>query len=148
MFCEVLEVPGKCGESDLYCKLLDAKVADEEILLLPVTCILETGNHIGQCRVDGNMRRATAERFVETVVKAIKGYMPFTHTQFVEAEKMLEWLQEFPGWVQRNDLKGRGSGFGDLSIIKEWEAQCDFNPGRRVYIWSKDEHLKGYDRLP
>ena len=30
--------------------------------------------------------------------------------------------------------------------IKEKERQCLLNPGRRVYIWSNDQHLQAYDR--
>ncbi|NCS26939.1 MAG: hypothetical protein GPI96_21915 [Microcystis aeruginosa BS13-02] len=39
-------------------------------------------------------------------------------------------------------------GLGDLSIIHDWQRICDQNPSRRVYIWSLDKHLKGYNRLP
>jgi hypothetical protein len=35
---------------------------------------------------------------------------------------------------------------GDLSMIKEWERQCELHRARRVFIWSLDGHLAGYDR--
>jgi hypothetical protein len=148
VLCEVVDVPGKSGETELYRALLEEKVAEDESLLLPVTAILETGNHIGQCSADGGRRRKAAEGFVELVISAIKGAVPFRPTPFFEPEAMLNWLAEFPNWVSRSDAKGKGSGFGDLSIQKEWERQCKLNPGRRVYIWSKDQHLQSYDKPP
>jgi hypothetical protein len=39
----------------------------------------------------------------------------------------------------------RGAGMGDLSIIKEWEKFKRKIPDHRVFIWSLDSHLQGYD---
>ena len=50
--------------------------------------------------------------------------------------------------VDYPDHAMQGAGMGDLSIVKEWERQCDLNRARRVLIWSFDEHLAGYDREP
>jgi hypothetical protein len=36
----------------------------------------------------------------------------------------------------------------DLSIIQIYERQRALNPQARIYIWSLDKHLKGYDRKP
>ena len=82
--------------------------------------------------------------FVEFVIdRPSSGDSPFTATPlFEEPESLLEWLDEFPDWA------GRGSGFGDLTILKEFDRQCALNPSRRVYIWSADGHLSGYDRQP
>jgi hypothetical protein len=40
----------------------------------------------------------------------------------------------------------RETGLADLSIIKEWESACKQFKEHRIYIWSLDEHLKGYDK--
>jgi len=42
----------------------------------------------------------------------------------------------------------RGAGMGDLSIIKEWEKFKRKVPDRRVFIWSLDSDLQGYDHCP
>jgi hypothetical protein len=39
-------------------------------------------------------------------------------------------------------------GFADLTILKEFEWQCERNPSRKVYIWSSDHHLSSYRRDP
>ncbi|MFL6196371.1 MAG: hypothetical protein ACJ75H_19480 [Thermoanaerobaculia bacterium] len=105
------------------------KVEAGETLLLPMSVIVETGNHIGQ-NGDGHERREAAERFVRLVHAAIDGKTPFTPTPFFEPEALRVWLAEFPDWAMRTDDKGRGSGLADLTIVKEWERQCALNrPG-------------------
>ena len=145
IFCEVLDVPSKASDAGKIRKELERKVAADEVLLLPMTAVIETGNHIGQCSSDGGLRRKVAMRFVGAVLKAMKGKAPFTPTPFFESVALEKWLAEFPEWAVRTDPKGKGSGLGDLTIQKEWDRQRELNPGRRVYIWSKDQHLSSYD---
>ena len=58
---------------------LKRKVQRGESLLLPLTAVLETGNHIGQNK-DGHQRRAAAQRFIGFVRDAIQGETPFVPT--------------------------------------------------------------------
>lgn len=109
--------------------------------------LLETGNHIGQ-NGNGSQRREVASRFLDQVSKAISGASPFRTTAFVERGALARWLTEFPDWVMRSGPGGKGSGLGDLMIKQEWEELCEKIPGHRVYIWSKDGQLAGYDRAP
>jgi len=108
-------------------------------MLLPLAAVIETANHVAQC-ADGGVRRGAAARFVRLVKQAIEGNTPFTPTPFFEPEAILGWLDDFP------ESATRGMGLGDLSIIKEFERQCELHPGRRVFIWSLDRHLRSYDR--
>lgn len=137
---EILRVPGMDSHHAAVVLELEERITRKESLFLPMTTILETGNHIGQ-HGDGRQRRACAERFVEQVEAALKGQSPFKPISFLKAEQLQAWLAEFP------EHAGRGSGLGDLSIIHDWQRICDQNPQRRVTIWSLDQHLAGYDRL-
>lgn len=116
-------------------RLIDAG----DSLLLPIAAIVETGNHIAHLP-DGNQRRKFATIFVEEVGKALSGEAPWRPTRVPDAVKLAEWLHDFP------DQAMRRIGVGDLTIIREWEAACEFHPTLRVRIWSLDRHLKGYDR--
>jgi len=100
ILCEILQVPGKHGNHEEIYNLMARKIGEKEALLLPMSAILETGNHIGQ-NGDGRQRRATAEKFVEFIRQAIRGETPFTPTPFFEAEPLLKWLGEFPDWAGR-----------------------------------------------
>jgi hypothetical protein len=139
ILCEILEVPNLCQSSDRVLAEMARKVKAGESLLLPMSAIVETGNHIAQ-NGDGRQRRRTAEKFVELIQQAIRGETPFAATPFFEPEALLEWLAEFPDWAMRE------SGLADLTLAKEFERQCSLNPMRRVYVWSLDTHLSCYSR--
>lgn len=139
VFVEILNVPRKATQHDEIMAMLGQKVAEAEQLFLPMATILETGNHIGQ-NGDGTQRRHCATRFAQQVSAALNSESPFKPVSFLKAEQLQAWLDEFP------DHAGRGSGLGDLSIIHDWQRLRHQNTGRRVYIWSLDDHLSGYDQ--
>ncbi len=148
IFCEILDIPKMASAAATYRAELKSKADANESLLLPMTTIIETGNHIGQCSSNGATRRHFAELFTALVLKALAGDAPFRPTTFFELADLRSWLSEFSNWATYTDAHGRGSGFGDLTILKEWERQCELNPGRRVYIWSLDQRLAAYDKPP
>ena len=138
VFCELLRVPNMGKEHRRYTKAFKSKINKRESIILPMATIFETGNHIGQ-NGDGQQRRSAAKRFVETVKQAIEGESPFTPTPFMDQRTLILWLDQFAlAAVQ-------GIGLGDLSIQQEWERERKLHPRRRVYVWSKDRHLAGYD---
>lgn len=136
---EILNVPGKANHHLAVMVELEVKIRDGEALFLPMATVLETGNHIAQ-NGDGNQRRQCAESFVAQVELALDGKSPFTPISFLTGDAMRRWLSEFPGWAMR------GQGLGDLSIVHDWQRLCEQNQRRRVYIWSLDGHLRGYER--
>ena len=144
ILCEILQVPNKCGNHKEISAQMQHKL-ETDSMLVPISAIIETGNHIGH-NGDGHQRRDAAARFVDFVRDAIAGNPRFIPTPFFEPEILRDWLEGFPDWAMRTDSKGKGSGLGDLTIVKEWERQCALNRGRRVYIWSTDQHLSAYDR--
>ncbi len=82
------------------------------------------------------------ELFIEQVQKAINGDAPWTVLQVPTGEEIKNYLNEFPTYAMP------GVGMGDLSIIKEWEKAKERHPYLRVFIWSLDKHLMGYDHQP
>jgi hypothetical protein len=138
IFVEILNIPKKAQKHTQVLAELTSKIEKGESLFLPMTSIIETGNHIGQ-NGDGGLRRKCAERFIKMVGEALEGHSPFQPLNFLEAEHMKQWLREFP------DHACTGSGLGDLTIIHDWKRTCELSPRRRVYVWSLDEHLSAYD---
>lgn len=141
VFVEILNVPGKAQHHLPVLVQLEERIQAGQSLFLPMATIFETGNHIGQIKAGGS-RRHCAQLFVEQVTQALQGSSPFKPISFLHADELRGWLAEFP------DHAGRGSGLGDLSIIHDWQRLCAQNKGRRVQIWSFDEHLQAYDRAP
>lgn len=141
IFCNVLDVPNRNQQRHNVMRQLTEHINAGITLLLPVTAIIETGNHIAQ-QGDGRVRRAVAQRFVDQVQQAIDGTAPWVPTPSFDLQFVQRYLAEFP------DHAVRSIGMGDLSIIKEFERQCTLHRARRVFIWSYDNDLAGYDRVP
>jgi len=139
VFCNILAVPGRDQHrAELMAKHKDY-ISRHFTFLLPVATIIETGNHVAHCE-DGRVRRQTAEKFVQWVMAAIDGEAPWTPTPLFEMDALKARLAGFPDFAMRE------LGLGDLSIMKEWERQCELHPYRRVFIWSLDGHLGSYER--
>jgi hypothetical protein len=139
VFCNIVPVPGRDQNREEVMNKLTDYITDNATLLLPMTAVLETGNHVAQIP-NGHKRRATATEFCKQVRDAIQGSAPWTPTPFWEPELLDEWLMEFPQYALG------GKGIGDLSIVKEWERQISLNKSRRILIWSFDGHLASYDK--
>lgn len=141
VFCNVLRVPNKDQHHAAAVAALRTLIEGRHTLLLPLAAIMETGNHIAQ-NGDGGVRRRVARLFVSQVQQAFSNEAPWTPTPLPINEEIIQWLADFP------DCAMRGTGIGDLSIIKVWEQQCALHRGRRVWIWSFDQDLAGFDRAP
>ncbi|NEP59306.1 MAG: hypothetical protein F6K31_20205 [Symploca sp. SIO2G7] len=141
IFCEFLNIPNMNSSRDKVFNDFQKLVSDDTSFLLPMAAVYETGNHIAQLS-DGRNRRRFADFFVKEVKKAIKGDAPWQIMQIPTLEEIDIWLSEFP------DLSMREVGMGDLSIIKEWEKAKKRTPFLRVFIWSLDKDLMGYDHQP
>jgi len=139
VFCNLLRVPSKDQDHGRAMSELEAHLNAGHSLLLPLAAIFETGNHIAQSG-SGQQRRRAAEAFVRQVKDAFTGESPWTPTPMGTPEEFATWLADFP------DHAMRGSGIGDLSIVKVWDRQCELHQARRVFVWSYDKHLRGYDR--
>ncbi|MCB0141885.1 MAG: hypothetical protein KDE50_18420 [Caldilineaceae bacterium] len=139
VFCNILKVPKKSQWHEKTIAQFRRYNDDSYTFLLPMATIYETGNHIAQ-NGDGQVRRKTAELFVQQVTQAFQGQAPWTPTPFDSSAEFSIWLSQFP------DQAMRGSGLGDLSIIKVFERQCELHPHRRIFIWSYDSHLRAYNR--
>lgn len=143
IFCEILALPGKSSLlADEHRKEFVTKAKSGEALLLPLAVVIECGNHVGQIR-NGHARQSAAVAFVKQVTNALAGTAPFTITPLLRLDEWSTMLARFPEWALLYQ-----SGIGDLSIVDVYERQCVLHPHRRVYIWSLDGHLAGYDRRP
>lgn len=138
VFCNILRVPNRDQQHQNVMRQLRQYVNTRVTLLLPLTTIIETGNHIAQ-QGDGGTRRKVATIFVQQVQAALDGEAPWTPT-LLDLRTLRDYLTEFP------DSAMRGMGLGDLAILKELERQCSLHHARRVFIWSLDQHLSIYDR--
>lgn len=141
VFCNILKVPGKHQNHARAMTELAGYFDAGYTLLLPLAVIFETGNHIAQ-KGSGGERRKVAEAFVQQVRAAVAGTSPWIATPMATPEELASWLSGFP------DDAMRGTGLADLSIVNVWDHQRELHPSRRIFIWSYDQHLSGYNEGP
>lgn len=141
IFCEFLNIPNMNSSKEEVFKEFERLVSNDTSFLLPMAAVYETGNHIAQLP-DGRNRRRFAQSFVKQVQKAINGDAPWQIIQVPTIAEIGMWLSQFP------DGAMQGVGMGDISIIKEWEKAIKRTPYIRVFIWSLDKDLMGYDYQP
>ena len=143
IFCNLLDIPHMNEEKEDVVQEMRDFIKNGTNLLLPMSSVYETGNHIAQLKLsDGNIRRNYAKKFVEQVEKAISGEAPWRIMQYPDQTQIIDWLRKFP------DAAMQGKSIADVSIISEWENFRSKAPNHRVFIWAIDAHLSGYDSHP
>jgi hypothetical protein len=141
IFLNFVPVPGDDQDREAVLRQFEILAAEDTALLLPLATLIETGSHIADLE-DGGQRYKTSVEFRDLAQDALAGNTPFTPMSMPDKSQLSTWLNEFPEHAKA------GHSLADLSIIKEWERQRDRNQGRRVFIWSLDSHLTGYDQKP
>lgn len=150
VYLNVLNVPGFNQDRIEVLDQFRHSIQSGDHFLLPLAAVWETGNHIADLG-DGQTRRRYAEVLKGDVTKAFTGEAPYRATHFPDREEFLRWLESFPDIVMRSKSEKKqreGVSLADLSIVKEWERNCDLHPMSRVRVWSLDGDLAGYDRQP
>ena len=139
VFCNILCVPNR----DQHKKQIAAEFTEFNnngfMFLLPMATVIETGNQIGR-NGSGQDRRSAADRFVRAVNDAINQEAPWALAPLPDSDAIGTWLAGFP------DFAMQGIGLADVTIIEEYNRQRQLHKGRRVFIWSLDQHLSSYDR--
>jgi hypothetical protein len=135
---ELLNLPGLATDHNGLVADFARRQAAREQFLLPMAVLVETGNHVAQIP-SGAARRKSADDFVQFANLSLRGETPFTPTPLPVLPDIIAWLADFP------DHAMRGVGLADRSLIALWAAQRQLHSHRRVYIWSLDAALVGYD---
>ncbi|GGP95609.1 hypothetical protein [Streptosporangium pseudovulgare] len=79
VLCNILDLPGKNQNRENVVRQLQEKKRDCD-LILPVTAVIETGNHIAQLP-DGRIRRDRAEKLQQLLELVITSQAPWVlHT--------------------------------------------------------------------
>lgn len=149
IFLNLLDVPNRNESKEKVFEDFETYINAGCTFLLPMATILETGNHIAK-NGDGNIRRTTAQRFVEAAKAAFSGEAPWSPIDFPTTKEILTWLETFPDKAGSNKApdKSEGTSFGDLSIIQEFDKACNRFSMSEVFIWSLDSDLQNYCRNP
>lgn len=137
----LLEVPHKCEKAEKVKAEFKTAVDNKDILILPVSTIIESGNHIAHI-ADGTIRRRLALKFKEFLEKTANGEAPWKlYGVKLEKEDLLLLAERFPDYALHYKM-----GLGDMSIICFYEKYKEEVPAvGHIMIWSEDRHLQGYE---
>lgn len=143
VFLELLRVPGMSERHEELQKEFLRLHSIGARFILPVTTIIETGNHISQCSGD---RRAAAKRFHDAIDRARSSNPPW-------AIRETRWNEEFFAALLEGDstgmslvdhFSGRSLGAGDLAILVERDLFIKSSAFTDVRVWTIDEKLDSY----
>lgn len=149
LLCCYLSVPGKetCGtgneewNKEKVQKLIDDELGKNDVLVLPLASIIETGNHIAQA---ANDRYTIANALAELIKKTAQNETPwaaFTDQNTLWSPESLKKLSEY--WP---NLASQKLSIGDATIkdVADYYSQMGF----KVIILTADRQLKSYEPLP
>lgn len=142
VLCELLQVPGMCSQHEDIRTEFELRDDDGQRFVIPITAVIETGNHIAQANGD---RRAAAERFVGFLAAASLGVAPWT-------VQRLSWDDEFLVELCAGnatgqpfiDLASAKMGAGDVAILVERDRFKRDSAYTDVQVWTLDEALGAY----
>ncbi|AWW30940.1 hypothetical protein DN752_12825 [Echinicola strongylocentroti] len=133
----ILDIPGRNQDRSNVKGDFEDRIRNRDSFFLPYVTLVETGNFIAQ--LSGNLKRDKSLEFANQVKLALNNQAPWKPLRFPEKESLLLNIDKFP------DYASRGIGFGDFSIIQDWEEQKNIFKAYSVKIWSLDEGLCGYE---
>lgn len=130
-----------CADAEKIRAEFKTAVDEGEILILPLSTIIESGNHIAHI-ADGTIRRKRALKFREFLEKTANNEAPWKlYGVKLEKDDLLALAEKFPDYALRYEM-----GLGDLSIIHFYQRYKEEIPAvGHIMIWSTDRHLKGYE---
>ncbi|MEV4291968.1 hypothetical protein AB0K40_41240 [Nonomuraea bangladeshensis] len=143
VLCNLLDVPGKNqSRAEIVQELAHDKRGCD--LILPVTAVIETGNHIAQLS-DGRLRRQYAEKLSQLLELVINGRAPWVlHTLTWGADFLRSLVDGAGTGIPLSDHAMSKLGLGDLCILAERELYRSRVVGVEVGVWTLDDQLRSH----
>jgi len=144
VLCELLQVPGKCDPTKTasVAAEMDRRAEAGERFVIPVTAVIETGNHIAQC--DGDRYRV-AGRLVRLLRLAIGGEAPWLILETQLGAQFITSLCDGDSTgMPLETLAAARVGAGDVAVLVErdqWLAASAFSIAR---VWTFDAGLAAH----
>lgn len=145
VMCNIAGVPFHDQDADNIITEMSSRTKEEGALfILPITTVIETGNHIAQLK-DGFQRRDAAARFVRFLEFIIAGQAPWVLHDVAWNEQFLRILVDGAGTgTTLLDHSTAQVGAGDLCILAE-RNQYTQRTGVKASIWTLDSALAAYN---
>ncbi|MCY7070514.1 MULTISPECIES: hypothetical protein [Streptococcus] len=142
---EILEVPDKCEDPKKYQKeFADFTTQSQANVIMPISVLVETGNHINHIKSNPQAKETSTKRFLEILKLFINSANPWFFYGYDfnadDIERVIEKYQE---------LRYTGTGIGDIFILDSYNEYVSKlkdggNQNHKIVIWTLDKHLQGY----
>jgi hypothetical protein len=141
----IIDVPKMNSDRATVTTDLRTKRSEGVRLVLPVTTVIETGNHVAQVG-DGGHRRKCADRFVEHLRLLLQRRAPWVlHEVGWNADFLHALITGAATGTSLVDHAVNKVGCGDLSILAERERyRATVSPKLSVGIWTLDDALAAW----
>ena len=144
ILCNIVPVPGFDQHREKVRAEMKEYVEKKAKFILPITTVIETGNHIAQL-AGGNDRRESAERFSEILSIVVEHKAPWSLVDVEWREDFLSDLLEGADTEESLvDLAVRKVGLGDLCILTE-RMRYERRTQLRATIWTLDKALAAHN---
>lgn len=143
--CELLEVPGHHspqGNKEVRQRFETAVNDKDHFLLIPLPCILETGNRIGHIG-DGIKRRDRAEKLLRFVEEGTRESGTWVITPPQTGPDLLQLCTSFHKKYQMSEIGLTDAFVVETALRKKEERRK--HPAYKVHIWTTDEKLKRHE---
>jgi hypothetical protein len=143
ILCNLVPVPGFDQDREQVVREMGARLNDGESFVLPITAVVETGNHIAQLN-SGDARRKAASSLDALLRLICAGKAPWVLHDVSWDRSFLQRLLDGAGTSATYiDHAQAGVGAGDLCILNERQA---FSERSRIpaSIWTLDAHLAAW----
>ena len=140
VFCNILNIPGRNQHIADIKLLYHERIKENHRFFLPWASVIETGNFIS--KLNGDLRRTYAEKYVQVIKDAINQEAPFTLISPIDKKDLLGHLNHFV------DCATGRTSFADFTIISDFRELISKQPNWHIEIWSLDGHLQGFSHRP
>ncbi len=141
VLCELLQVPGKSEptrKAEMW-EEVDVRASVGERLVLPVTAVVETGNHIVQ---SGGDRHTVAERLAAFLRLALQADSPFFVPELAFGRDFVASVADGASTGQTlAQLATHKVGTGDIAILVQRDQLRGGGDFSAVDVWTLDRGL-------
>jgi hypothetical protein len=145
ILCNLLDLPGMAQDRIEVAAEYRAHVEAGAQFVLPISTVIETGNHIEQI-ASGHERRIRAEQFDQILREIATDTAPWVlHAHEWDAAFLSTFCDGGPTSPPFVEVASTGTlGGGDVSILVERDRYRARVSTRDVRIWTKDTALAAY----
>lgn len=140
ILCNIINIPYRNEKhKEVLDELRTLQQDRQQMLILPLATIIETGNQIAHI-ADGRIRRERAEVMAELIRRTVNDEAPWSYYgKELERTELLEISSLVVDYAMAE------IGLGDLSIVQVYKKYKEsILAVGSIRIWSLDKHLNGY----